>query len=97
MLKQDQCIKIIELYDKNLYKPRELNSQQFTVIGSFFIYIGWLALNAGSVFVNKYRTTKSSGYFDNLNSSPQHAIMVCLLSSSVSVIVTFILFNKFKK
>jgi uncharacterized membrane protein len=67
------------------------------VVGSFFIYIGWLVLNAASVFNIKYNRGLSVGYFDNLNSSPQHAVLVSILSSSVSAIVTFILFNKFKK
>jgi len=49
-LKVDQCIKLIQLYDKNLNKSHELNSSQFAIIGSLFLYVGWLMLNASSVF-----------------------------------------------
>ena len=49
-LKQDQCIKLIQLYDMNLNKSHELNSSQFAIVGSLFLYVGWLMLNASSVF-----------------------------------------------
>jgi ammonia channel protein AmtB len=54
-LKQDQCVKLIQLYDKNLNKSHELNSSQFAIIGSLFLYVGWLMLNASSVFQIKYK------------------------------------------
>jgi len=49
-LKQDQCIKLIQLYDKNLNRSHETNSSSFAIIGGLFLYTGWLMLNASSVF-----------------------------------------------
>lgn len=54
-LKQYQCIKLIQIYDRNLNKSHEINSSQFAIIGSLFLYVGWLMLNASSVFQMKYK------------------------------------------
>jgi len=53
-LKQDQCINLINLYDFNLNQPHDINSSQFAILGSLFLYVGWLMLNASSVFQLKY-------------------------------------------
>lgn len=49
-LKNDQCVFLIQTYDRNVEKSHELNSPQFAIIGSLFLYVGWLMLNASSVF-----------------------------------------------
>ena len=69
-LKQDQCIKLIQLYDKNLNKSHELNSSQFAIIGSLFLYVGWLMLNASSVFQIKYKQGLGNDYFSSHIESP---------------------------
>jgi len=95
-LKQDQCVKLIQLYDKNLNKSHELNSSQFAIIGSLFLYVGWLMLNASSVLTfdkNRSLNTVNKNHID----SPQHAVMVSIMSSSVSAFTTYLLFNKFRK
>lgn len=69
-LKQDQCIKLIQLYDKNLNKSHELNSSQFAIIGSLFLYVGWLMLNASSVFQIKYKQGLGNDYFASHIESP---------------------------
>lgn len=93
----DQCVKLIQLYDKNLNKSHELNSSQFAIIGSLFLYVGWLMLNASSVFQIKYKQGLGNEYFSSHIESPQHAVMVSILSSSVSAFVTYLSFNKFRK
>ena len=96
-LKQDQCIKLIQLYDRNINKSHELNSSQFAIIGSLFLYVGWLMLNASSVFQIKYKQGLGNDYFASHIESPQHAVMVSILSSSTSAFITYLLFNKFRK
>lgn len=54
-LQHDQLIKLIQIYDKNLNKSHELNSSQFAIIGSLFLYVGRIMLNASSVFQIKYK------------------------------------------
>jgi hypothetical protein len=49
-LKSDQCIKLIQMYDRNLNRSHETNSSSFAIIGGLFLYTGWLMLNASSVF-----------------------------------------------
>lgn len=85
------------MYDKNLYRPHELNSSQFSIIGSLFLYVGWLMLNASSVFQIKYNQGFDNDYFSSHIDSPQHAIMVTVLSSSVSAFTTYCFYNKFRK
>lgn len=54
-------------------------------------------LNASSVFQIKYKQGLGNDYFSSHIESPQHAVMVSILSSSVSAFVTYTLFNKFRK
>lgn len=54
-------------------------------------------LNASSVFQIKYKQGLGNDYFSSHIESPQHAVMVSILSSSVSAFVTYSLFNKFRK
>ena len=69
-LKQDQCIKLIQLFDRNLNKSHELNSSQFAIIGSLFLYVGWLMLNASSVFQIAYKKGQGNDYFESHIESP---------------------------
>lgn len=54
-------------------------------------------LNAASVFRIKYDHGLGNDYFKSVIESPQHAVMVSILSSSVSAFVAYLFFNKFKK
>ena len=54
-------------------------------------------MNASSVFQLKYKQGLGEGYFDNEIESPQPAVMVSILSSSVSAFITYLLFNSFRK
>jgi ammonium transporter, Amt family len=54
-------------------------------------------MNASSVFQLKYKQGLGEGYFENEIESPQHAVMVSILSSSVSAFITYLLFNSFRK
>jgi hypothetical protein len=64
-LKQDQCIRLINLYDHNLNQSHDLNSSQFAILGSLFLYVGWLMLNASSVFQLKYKQGLGNEYFSS--------------------------------
>ena len=88
---------MIRLYDYNINQVHDINSSQFAILGSLFLYVGWLMLNASSVFQLKYRQGLGNDYFSNVIMSPQHAVVVSILSSSVSAFITYLLFNKFRK
>ena len=45
-LKNDQCVFLIQQYDKNLNVPHSINSPVFSIIGALFLYIFWLIFNA---------------------------------------------------
>ena len=61
-LKKDQVVKLIQVYDKNLNKAHDLNSSQFSIIGSLFLYVGWLMLNASSVFIIQHKSIEETLY-----------------------------------
>jgi hypothetical protein len=61
-LKKDQVVKLIQVYDKNLNKAHDLNSSQFAIIGSLFLYVGWLMLNASSVFIIQHKSIEETLY-----------------------------------
>lgn len=55
-------------------------------------------LNASSVFKIKFKEgLLKADYFDNYIESPQHAVMVSIMSSSVSAFVTYMCHGKFRK
>jgi ammonia channel protein AmtB len=54
-------------------------------------------LNASSVFQMKYKQGLGNNYFSSHIESPQHAVMVSIMSSSVSAFVTYVFFNRFRK
>lgn len=95
-LKIDQCQRLIRLYDSNLRKSHKINSPQFSLIGSLFLYVGWLMFNASSVLYQLVKQDSTTD-FSNPLKTPQHAVMVSILSSAMSALVAYLLFNLFQR
>jgi len=63
LLKHDQCVKLISEYDRKLSQVHEMSSIEFAIIGSLFLYVGWLMLSASSVFQLRFKDGLSNEYF----------------------------------
>lgn len=96
-LKDDQCTKLINIYDSNINKPHEINSREIFIIGNLTLTIGWLIFNACAVMFTRYEYGLgfSEQFYTKITVSPQHAVIVSIISQSISVIVTYLFFQHF--
>jgi ammonia channel protein AmtB len=96
-LKEDQCIKLINSYDQNINKNHSINSKEIFIIGNLMLIIGWLIFNACAVMFTQYEYGKgfAEQFYNDIKHSPQHAVIVSILSSSFSVISAYLFYKQF--
>ena len=96
-LKEDQCIKLINNYDHNIGQNHEINSKEIFIIGNLTLIVGWLIFNACAVMFTQYQYGKGfdTAYYSDIKHSPQYAVIASILSSSFSIIITYIFYEQF--